>query len=62
LLAFIEVLSSAFTDPLQTILVQDVGLLLGGYCLYRSARSLAPINRLDPIETETPPSADVVKS
>jgi hypothetical protein len=50
LLVFIEVLSSAFTDPLQTILVQDLGLLLGGYCLYRSARSLVPLNRLSPAE------------
>lgn len=58
LLAFIEVLSSAFTDPLQAILVQDVGLLLGAYCLYRSVKSLAPINRIDAIETETPPPSD----
>jgi hypothetical protein len=59
LLAFIEVLSSAFTDPLQALLVQDVGLLLGGYCLYRSVRSLVPINRMDAIETETPPPPDM---
>jgi hypothetical protein len=25
-----------------------VGLMLGGYCLYRSAKSLAPLNRISP--------------
>jgi hypothetical protein len=46
LLAFIEVLSSAFADPLEAVLIQDLGLLIGGYCLYRSARSLVPLNRI----------------
>jgi hypothetical protein len=46
LFVFIEVISSALTDPLESILIQDIGLLLGGYCIYRSARFLVPLNRL----------------
>ncbi|MDA4135812.1 MAG: hypothetical protein OK449_02275 [Thaumarchaeota archaeon] len=46
LLVFIEVLSSGLTDPLQIILVQDLGLVLGGYCIYKSAKSLVPLNKL----------------
>jgi hypothetical protein len=43
-------------------LVNIVGLSGGGYSLYKGARSLAPMNRIDAIETEMPPSADAVKS
>lgn len=39
-------LSILFYNPLQSLLIQDLGTIIGGYCLYRSARSLAPINRL----------------
>jgi hypothetical protein len=46
LLVFIEVLSTAFTDPLQIVLTEDLGLVLGGYCIYKSAKSLAPLNKL----------------
>lgn len=31
---------------LLSLLVEDLGVVIGGYCLFRSARSLAPLNRL----------------
>ncbi len=53
LLTFPVVLSNLFADPLQTLLTQDLGVVFGGYCLYKSARSLVPLNRLSPFEVVT---------
>jgi len=54
LFVFVEVLSSAFANPLDLILVQDSGIILGGYCLYRSARALVPLNRISADEEAEP--------
>jgi hypothetical protein len=51
-------LSILFYNPLQSLLVQDLGCVIGGMCLYKSDKSLAPINRLSMDEvpkTEPPP-------
>jgi hypothetical protein len=56
LLTFIKVLSSLFADPLQAILMQDLGLLLGGYCIYKSAKSLVPLNKIEPSRDGDPDS------
>jgi hypothetical protein len=44
-------LTSSITS-LQTLLVQDVGVFIGGYCLYRSVRSLVPLNRISLEDTK----------
>jgi hypothetical protein len=46
LLAFVLVLSSLFTNNYQILIVQGLGIVVAGYCLYRSARSLVPLNRI----------------
>jgi hypothetical protein len=43
--------ASSIVSPSLNLLFSIVGLLAGAYCLYRSARSLAPLNR---VEVEMP--------
>jgi hypothetical protein len=42
--------------------VRDFIFAPAAYCLYRSARSLAPMNRLQAIDPETIPSANAMKT
>jgi hypothetical protein len=46
LLAFVLLPSNFLPNPLQALLVTDVGGIVAFYCLYRSARSLVPLNKL----------------
>ena len=39
-------LGGQLTNPLDSLLAEDLGVIIGGYCLYRSTRSLVPLNRL----------------
>jgi len=41
-------LGSQLANPLWALLAEDLGVVVGGYCLYRSARSLVPLNKLAP--------------
>jgi len=51
-------LSILLYNPLQSLLIQDLGCVIGGMCLYKSSKSLAPINRLsmDEVPKKGPPS------
>jgi uncharacterized membrane protein YhaH (DUF805 family) len=60
LLAFVEMIVlgiSAYDAVLSyPALVFAPGDILGAYCLYRSARSLSPVNTLSSVAPEIPPS------
>jgi hypothetical protein len=46
MLVSVVVLSSLFSDPSEILVVQGIGEVVAGYCLYKSARSLVPLNRI----------------
>jgi hypothetical protein len=51
LASFVFIISPTITIPFNPLtgFLLGIGFLLGSYCLYRSARSLAPLERLSPV-------------
>ena len=48
ILVITVLISSNLNLPYQSLLGQDLGVAVGGLCLYKSSKSLVPLNRISP--------------